>query len=235
MLLAPTNAKSWAPRVKWIIFDEIHSISQAQDGVVWEQLLLLAPCPIIALSATVGNPTEFCDWLTETQKALGQKLTMIQHSTRYSDLGLSQYDINEEVIEVIGTGDAAEHDADEELANETVTLTTTDLFEPDPTGKKKVVDNWDDEEDEIAAREMMAEENKLEKANTYDWEYDDLEYNDLKNVHRAFCMVKAEFDAKFKASVRCHTGLQTSQRCASIAFCGPIVFCIPIAFWFRFG
>jgi hypothetical protein len=86
MLLAPTNAKSWAPRVKRIIFDEIHSIGQAEDGVVWEQLLLLAPCPIIALSATVGNPTEFSDWLAETQKASGTKLTMIQHSTRYSDL-----------------------------------------------------------------------------------------------------------------------------------------------------
>lgn len=91
MLLAPTNAKSWAPRVKRIIFDEIHSIGQAEDGVVWEQLLLLAPCPIIALSATVGNPTEFSDWLTETQKASGTKLTMIKHSTRYSDLRKYQY------------------------------------------------------------------------------------------------------------------------------------------------
>lgn len=86
MLLAPTNAKTWAPRVRRIIFDEIHSIGQAEDGVVWEQLLLLAPCPIIALSATIGNPTQFADWLAETQKASGTKLTMIQHSTRYSDL-----------------------------------------------------------------------------------------------------------------------------------------------------
>lgn len=86
MLLAPTNARTWAPRVKRIIFDEIHSIGQAEDGVVWEQLLLLAPCPIIALSATVGNPTEFSEWLAETQRASDTKLTMIQHSTRYSDL-----------------------------------------------------------------------------------------------------------------------------------------------------
>lgn len=86
MLLAPTNAKSWAPRVKRIIFDEIHSIGNAEDGVVWEQLLLLAPCPIIALSATIGNPSEFNNWLNETQKANNTKLTMIQHSTRYSDL-----------------------------------------------------------------------------------------------------------------------------------------------------
>ncbi|PQE30888.1 DEAD DEAH box helicase protein [Rutstroemia sp. NJR-2017a WRK4] len=86
MLLSSSNARSWAPRVKRIIFDEVHSIGQAEDGVVWEQLLLLAQCPIIALSATVGNPEEFNDWLAETQKASGHEIVMIKHSARYSDL-----------------------------------------------------------------------------------------------------------------------------------------------------
>jgi len=86
MLLSPSNAKSWAPRVKRIIFDEIHSIGQAEDGVVWEQLLLLAPCPIIALSATVGNPEQFNDWLTSTQRSSGSEMAMIKHEHRYSDL-----------------------------------------------------------------------------------------------------------------------------------------------------
>ena len=86
MLLAPTNAKAWSSRVKYIIFDEIHSIGQAEDGVVWEQLLLLAPCPIIALSATVGNPDSFSSWLSDTQKASGNELTTVQHTHRYSDL-----------------------------------------------------------------------------------------------------------------------------------------------------
>ena len=86
MLLAPGNAKSWSPRVKYIILDEIHSIGQAEDGVVWEQLLLLAPCPIIALSATVGNPEDFNSWLTATQESSGFKMSMITHQHRYSDL-----------------------------------------------------------------------------------------------------------------------------------------------------
>lgn len=86
MLLAPTNAKSWAPRLKRIIFDEIHSIGAAEDGVVWEQLLLLAPSPVICLSATVGNPEQFSDWLADIQKVSNTTLTMIKHSTRYSDL-----------------------------------------------------------------------------------------------------------------------------------------------------
>lgn len=92
MLLSPSNAKSWATKVRRIIFDEIHCIGQAEEGVVWEQLLLLAPCPIIALSATVGNPGQFSDWLTVTQKSSGSELKMIQHGTRYSDLRKYMYE-----------------------------------------------------------------------------------------------------------------------------------------------
>ncbi|PSN74496.1 P-loop containing nucleoside triphosphate hydrolase protein [Corynespora cassiicola Philippines] len=84
MLLTPSNAKSWSERVKWIIFDEVHCMGQAEDGLVWEQLLLQSPCPIIALSATIGNPGEFNDWLGSAQKA--NNLLMVQHPHRYSDL-----------------------------------------------------------------------------------------------------------------------------------------------------
>ncbi|KAI0114216.1 P-loop containing nucleoside triphosphate hydrolase protein [Hypoxylon sp. NC0597] len=95
MLLAPSNAKgpnSWSRRVKRIIFDEVHCIGQAEDGVIWEQLLLLAPCPIIALSATVGNPLEFKEWLEGAQKVKGFNLDMIIHGSRYSDLRKYIYD-----------------------------------------------------------------------------------------------------------------------------------------------
>ncbi|KAF5638945.1 dead deah box helicase [Fusarium tjaetaba] len=89
MLLAPTNANiptAWSRRVKRIIFDEVHCIGQAEDGIIWEQLLLLAPCPIIALSATVGNPNELKDWLSRLQAQKGFKMKMIVHEVRYSDL-----------------------------------------------------------------------------------------------------------------------------------------------------
>ncbi|KAK1775243.1 hypothetical protein QBC45DRAFT_13424 [Copromyces sp. CBS 386.78] len=89
ILLSPSNATgptSFARRIKRIIFDEVHCIGQSEDGLVWEQLLLLAPCPIIALSATVGNPLEFRDWLRNAQKAKGHDLEMVVHTSRYSDL-----------------------------------------------------------------------------------------------------------------------------------------------------
>ncbi|KAH7193064.1 uncharacterized protein B0J16DRAFT_300657 [Fusarium flagelliforme] len=95
MLLAPTNAvgtNAWSRRVKRIIFDEVHCIGQSDDGVIWEQLLLLAPCPIIALSATVGNPGELKDWLAISQAEKGYEMKMIVHGARYSDLRKFTYE-----------------------------------------------------------------------------------------------------------------------------------------------
>ena len=89
LLLTPMHAgknNSWSTRIKRIIFDEIHSIGQGKDGVIWEQLLLQAPCPIIALSATVGNPRELSDWLSLTEMANANELVTIQHHHRYSNL-----------------------------------------------------------------------------------------------------------------------------------------------------
>ncbi|KAK5322279.1 hypothetical protein LTR70_003780 [Exophiala xenobiotica] len=86
MLMSPSNAKSWSSRIRCIIFDEIHSIGEAEGGVVYEQLLLMAPCPVVGLSATVGNPDEFSQWLAYTQESMGHELVTIQHPHRYSDL-----------------------------------------------------------------------------------------------------------------------------------------------------
>ena len=58
MMLSPELAKVWAPRIKRIILDEIHTLG-SQPGGVWEQILLLSRCPIIGLSATVGDAEAF--------------------------------------------------------------------------------------------------------------------------------------------------------------------------------
>ena len=85
MLMSPTN-KDWVPKIKTIIFDEVHSVSQAEDGLIWEQLLMTSPCQIIALSATIGNTTEFSEWLSSAQAATGRNFSLVQHDTRYSEL-----------------------------------------------------------------------------------------------------------------------------------------------------
>ncbi|PBK61939.1 hypothetical protein ARMSODRAFT_1025280 [Armillaria solidipes] len=86
MLLSPPLASKWTPRIKRIILDEIHCIGQQEGGAVWEQIILLAPCPIIGLSATVGEPETFNDWLASVSRAHGYKHTFIQYKHRYSHL-----------------------------------------------------------------------------------------------------------------------------------------------------
>ncbi|KAI0310815.1 hypothetical protein OF83DRAFT_1252292 [Amylostereum chailletii] len=86
MLLSPPLARTWTPRIKRIILDEIHTIGQHEGGAVWEQILLLAPCPIIGLSATVGEPEAFNSWLQSVQEAKGYGHRFIHHPHRYSHL-----------------------------------------------------------------------------------------------------------------------------------------------------
>ncbi|KAI0750894.1 P-loop containing nucleoside triphosphate hydrolase protein [Daedaleopsis nitida] len=86
MLLSPPLARTWTPRIKRIILDEIHTIGQQEGGAVWEQIILLAPCPLIGLSATIGEPEKFNAWLASVQEAHGFKHTFIHHPHRYSHL-----------------------------------------------------------------------------------------------------------------------------------------------------
>ncbi|GJE85123.1 P-loop containing nucleoside triphosphate hydrolase protein [Phanerochaete sordida] len=91
MLLSPQLARVWTPKIKRIILDEIHSIGQQEGGAVWEQIILLAPCPIVGLSATIGEAEKFNDWLASVQKAHGFKHTFIHHPHRYSHLRKFDY------------------------------------------------------------------------------------------------------------------------------------------------
>ncbi|KDN44229.1 hypothetical protein RSAG8_05702, partial [Rhizoctonia solani AG-8 WAC10335] len=86
MLLSPSLSKIWVPRLKYIILDEIHSIGQLEGGQVWEHIILLSTCPILGLSATVGQPEAFSEWLGSVQKEHSKNYAMIEHKYRYSHL-----------------------------------------------------------------------------------------------------------------------------------------------------
>lgn len=86
----------WAHKLKYVIFDEVHSIG-SDEGDVWERLLLLIQCPciylwflshklVLALSATIGNFQELYNWLAAVEKSRGRKLYPIVYSQRYNDL-----------------------------------------------------------------------------------------------------------------------------------------------------
>ena len=59
--------QSWAKKIRYVIFDEIHSIEGSANGDAWERLLMMVKCPFVALSATVGKTDELVAWLNRVQ------------------------------------------------------------------------------------------------------------------------------------------------------------------------
>ncbi|CAG8631284.1 15577_t:CDS:10, partial [Cetraspora pellucida] len=85
LLLSPSNV-NWVSRIRRIILDEVHCIGEMDGGSTWESLLLLAQCPILALSATIGNPEPFSKWIEKIQTTRGHKTKLIKTTKRFSDL-----------------------------------------------------------------------------------------------------------------------------------------------------
>lgn len=53
--------------VQWVIYDEIHYMSDKNRGVVWEESMILLPHKVryVFLSATIPNAREFCLWIAK--------------------------------------------------------------------------------------------------------------------------------------------------------------------------
>src|SRR5436190_18890622 len=59
----------------------------SEGGEYYDRLLLLSKSiPILALSATVGNPEEFNEWIARSKKIRGNKMDLIKTTKRFSDL-----------------------------------------------------------------------------------------------------------------------------------------------------
>ncbi|KAL1495601.1 hypothetical protein AB1Y20_016961 [Prymnesium parvum] len=56
--------------VEWVIFDEIHYISNEERGVIWEEAIIMLPasCGIVGLSATAPNHLECAEWIGRTKR-----------------------------------------------------------------------------------------------------------------------------------------------------------------------
>ncbi|KAF2075877.1 hypothetical protein CYY_002813 [Polysphondylium violaceum] len=74
---------SFIQRIKYVIFDEVHTIASA-SGAVWERLLLFNPSPFLALSATIGNLKDFHEWLKKIDP--NRDVELIQYKHRFNDL-----------------------------------------------------------------------------------------------------------------------------------------------------
>jgi len=79
-LLANDPAVADLDHVGSVVMDEFHSFNDWERGVVWELSLVLLPAHVrvMLLSATVGNPTDFADWLKKKHNRRVQVVTSHQ-------------------------------------------------------------------------------------------------------------------------------------------------------------
>lgn len=87
--------------LEYVIFDEVHYITDADRGHVWEEVLILLPdhvC-IVMLSATVPNTLEFANWVGKTKRkkvyviSTAKRPVPLQHFLYTGNGGKSKDDI----------------------------------------------------------------------------------------------------------------------------------------------
>jgi superfamily II RNA helicase len=56
--------------LSYVIFDEIHYISDIERGTIWEESIIFSPKKIrfLCLSATIPNAREFSDWIAKIKE-----------------------------------------------------------------------------------------------------------------------------------------------------------------------
>ena len=89
MLLS--NDKS-VQQIKYVVFDEIHYITDIERGVVWEESIIFSPKSVrfLCLSATIPNAIEFADWI---EKVHENKVEVVTNTERAVPLQHWVYDI----------------------------------------------------------------------------------------------------------------------------------------------
>ena len=67
--------------VSYVIFDEIHYISDVERGTVWEEAIIFSPLSVrfLCLSATVPNAQELAEWIETIKK---HKVEVVMYGQR---------------------------------------------------------------------------------------------------------------------------------------------------------
>lgn len=78
-------------RIKYIIIDEIHLISNEEMGVSIERAIHMSKAPLLLLSATLNNLKSFYAWVKRLENEKGRDCELIVYNERYCDLKLHVY------------------------------------------------------------------------------------------------------------------------------------------------
>jgi ATP-dependent RNA helicase HelY len=79
-VLADRPGSDALANVGYIIFDELHFLSDIERGPVWEEAIICSPLHIrlVGLSATVSNARDLADWITRVHRPI----SLVMHEER---------------------------------------------------------------------------------------------------------------------------------------------------------
>lgn len=80
------KGQEYLDKVKYIVIDEVHKVSDSKMGVSMEKIIHLSPCPLLLLSATIGNLEDFYEWVRVVEEKKGRKCHQIVHKERYCEI-----------------------------------------------------------------------------------------------------------------------------------------------------
>ena len=79
--------------VTYVVFDEIHYISDIERGTIWEESLIFSPKHVrfLCLSATIPNSRQFADWIQHITK---HTVTVVKYDLRAVPLKHMLFDVD---------------------------------------------------------------------------------------------------------------------------------------------
>ncbi|KAH9386388.1 ATP-dependent RNA helicase DDX60 [Nematocida major] len=91
LCMPPSNptkkGQAYLSRLRYIVIDEVHKISDNRMGTSMEKIIHFSPCPLLLLSATLGNLKEFYGWVNSVvTKKKNQKCYLVVHRERYCEI-----------------------------------------------------------------------------------------------------------------------------------------------------
>jgi len=87
----------WIDNVKYVIFDEVHYLSDIERGTIWEESVIYSPAHVrfLCLSATIPNAREFADWIKFIKEhevnvvTWDKRAVPLKHSVFDTELGIT--------------------------------------------------------------------------------------------------------------------------------------------------
>jgi len=78
--------------ISYVIFDEIHYMSDPERGTIWEESIIFSPKTVrfLCLSATIPNAQEFADWISHIQK---HTVDVVEYKQRAVPLNHQLFDV----------------------------------------------------------------------------------------------------------------------------------------------